>query len=72
MWLNMAANGEVCRGSLGTVIRCTCECVAGVRAGVLQRMFEQLQQEQIVRNKIEVLSLDSTSIRVHPDGTGAL
>jgi transposase len=42
------------------------------KAGVLDRVFEQLQQSQIVRIKIEAVSLDSTSIKVHPDGTGAL
>jgi transposase len=40
--------------------------------GVLDRVFEQLQSEQIVHIKIEALSLDSTSVKVHPDGTGAL
>jgi len=40
--------------------------------GVLDRVFENLQTEQIVRIKIEAFSLDSTSIKVHPDGTGAL
>jgi len=40
--------------------------------GVLDRVFEKLQQEQIVRIKIEAFCLDSTSIKVHPDGTGAL
>ena len=40
--------------------------------GVLDRVFEQLQLEQIVRIKIEAVSLDSTSVRGHPDGTGAL
>ena len=40
--------------------------------GVLDRVFEKLQQEQIVRIKLEALSLDSTSVKVHPDGTGAL
>lgn len=40
--------------------------------GVLDRVFEKLQTEQIVRIKIEALSLDSTSVKVHPDGTGAL
>jgi transposase len=40
--------------------------------GVLDRVFEQLQQAQIVRIKIEVVSLDSTTVKVHPDGTGAL
>lgn len=42
------------------------------KAGVLAKVFEALQQEQIIRVKIEAASLDSTSVRVHPDGTGAL
>src|ERR1039457_7201253 len=33
--------------------------------GVLDRVFEQLQNEQIVHIKIEALSLDSTSVKVH-------
>ena len=40
--------------------------------GVLDRVFEHLQHAQIVRIKIEAVSLDSTVIKVHPDGTGAL
>lgn len=42
------------------------------KAGVMDRVFEQLQRDQIVRIKIEAVSLDSTSVKVHPDGTGAL
>lgn len=42
------------------------------RQGVLDRVFERLQQAQIIRIKIEAVSLDSTAVRVHPDGTGAL
>ncbi len=42
------------------------------RNGVLDRVFEQLQQSQVVRIKIEAVSLDSTIVKVHPDGTGAL
>ena len=42
------------------------------KAGVLDRMFEELQRAQLVRIRIEAVSLDSTSIKVHPDGTGAL
>lgn len=38
---------------------------------VLDRAFEQLQQAQVVMIKIEAVSLDSTSVKVHPDGTGA-
>ena len=40
--------------------------------GVLDRVFEHLQREQIVRVKFEAVSLDSTIVQVHPDGTGAL
>ena len=40
--------------------------------GVLDGVFEQLQREQIVRIKIEAVKLDSTIVKVHPDGTGAL
>ena len=35
-------------------------------------MFEHLQREQIVRIKLEAVSMDSTIVKVHPDGTGAL
>ncbi len=42
------------------------------KSGVLDRVFERLQEAQIVRIKIEAVSLDSTIVRVHPDGTGAL
>jgi transposase len=40
--------------------------------GVLDRVFGQLQLEQIVRINIEAFSLDSTSVKVHLDGTGGL
>lgn len=40
--------------------------------GVLDQVFAQLQQHQLVRVKIEAVSLDSTAVKVHPDGTGAL
>ena len=42
------------------------------KSGVMDRIFEKLQLEQIVRIRIEAFSLDSTSVKVHPDGTGAL
>ena len=40
--------------------------------GVLDRVFEQLQREQIVRLQSEAVKLDSTTVQVHPDGRGAL
>lgn len=42
------------------------------KAGVLDRVFEEMQHRQLVRIKIEAVSLDSTIVKVHPDGTGAL
>ncbi len=39
-------------------------------SGVLDRVFQRLQQEQLI--DLEVLGLDSTSVKVHPDGCGAL
>jgi transposase len=42
------------------------------KSGVLDRVFQELQHAQIVRIKIETVGLDSTIVKVHPDGTGAL
>ena len=42
------------------------------KAGVLDRVFERIQRLQIARIGIETVSLDSTSVKVHPDATGAL
>ena len=39
--------------------------------GVLDRVFEHLQKEQFVRIRLEAVSMDSTIVKVHPDGTGA-
>ena len=40
--------------------------------GVLERIFTALQTEGIIQINVEIVCLDSTSIKVHPDGTGAL
>ena len=42
------------------------------KLGVLDRVFERLQHAQIVRIRIESVALDSTIVKVHPDGTGAV
>ena len=41
------------------------------KAGVLDRVFRALQEEEIIRVKVEAVSMDSTIVKVHPDGTGA-
>jgi transposase len=42
------------------------------KAGMLDRIFARLQQEQILAVRMEQVCLDNTIIKVHPDGTGAL
>jgi transposase len=42
------------------------------KSGVMDRVFARLQQEQILAIRIEYVCLDSTTIKVHPDGPGAL
>jgi len=40
--------------------------------GVMQRIFAALQAEEIIAIHVEVLAMDSTSCKVHPDAHGAL
>ena len=40
--------------------------------GVMQRIFAALQSEQIISISVEILALDSTSCKVHPDAHGSL
>ena len=39
--------------------------------GMIQIIFEALQEMNILDNRTDVLCLDSTSIKVHSDATGA-
>lgn len=41
------------------------------KAGVLDRVFQALQEEEIIQIQVEALAIDSTIVKVHPDGTGA-
>ena len=41
-------------------------------AGVLDRLFDALQKHHMIRVSVDCLGLDSTSVKVHPDGTGTL
>ena len=40
--------------------------------GVLDRVFSALQESDIINIQVDHVSLDSTAVKVHPDGTGAL
>lgn len=42
------------------------------KSGVLQRSFLRLQESGVIRIDVSIVALDSTSIKVHPDGMGAL
>lgn len=42
------------------------------KKGDLDRIFTLLQEKGMIKMKLEVIYLDSTSIRVHPHGAGAL
>jgi transposase len=42
------------------------------KGGVLKRLFEALQITGIIRIKMEAVCLDSTTVKVHPNGTGVL
>ena len=41
------------------------------KGGVLDKVFAKLQEKQIVRINIDVISMDSTSVKNHPDAAGA-
>ena len=41
------------------------------KGGVPERVFEGIQKKQPVQIKPEVMSVDGTIVKVHPDGTGA-
>ena len=72
MWPSKAANGAVCRSVSAAGNTIYTRMNRWSKNGVLDQVFEKLQSEQIVRIKIEAFALDSTSIKVHPDGTGTL
>ena len=40
-------------------------------AGVLDRLFDALQEHHMIHVSVYCLGLDSTSVKVHLDGTGA-
>lgn len=42
------------------------------KSGALERLFIALQEERLIAVRIEILALDNTSLKVHPDAHGAL
>ena len=42
------------------------------KGGVMDRIFARLQKERFMEVKIQAVSLDSTTVKAHPDAAGAL
>lgn len=42
------------------------------KQGVLETVFAALQEHDVINIQVDHVSLDSTAVKVHPDGTGAL
>jgi len=42
------------------------------KKGVLDHVFSVLQEADVINIQVDQVSLDSTIVKVHPDGTGAL
>ena len=42
------------------------------KKGVLDHVFSVLQEADVINDQVDQVSLDSTIVKVHPDGTGAL
>lgn len=42
------------------------------KQGVLETVFAVLQENDVINIQVDHVSLDSTAVKVHPDGTGAL
>ena len=43
-----------------------------VENGVIAKLFDELAKHNLIENAVDHISLDSTSIKVHPDAAGAL
>jgi RNA-binding protein YhbY len=42
------------------------------KSGVLEKIFKALKEEDVIKVKIESICIDTTSVKVHPDGNGVL
>ena len=62
----------VCLRGSGSGRLCTLRVRRWCRKGVLDGIPQALHDKEIIRVSMEVVSLDSTIVKVHPDDTGAL
>lgn len=68
--LSTAANGITCPSASVTSTDLHAYKPMG-ETGLLDQAFEPLQQAPIVQIELQVVSLDSISVKMHPDGTDA-
>ena len=42
------------------------------KKGIIEKLFEKMQKEQMLAIKVEFMAIDSTSVKAHPDAFGAV
>jgi hypothetical protein len=67
----MGVNGVRCQKTFGNLHTIYVKFNRWSKNGTIQRIFEELQKQKIIDIQSEVLSLDITSVKVHPDAVGA-
>ena len=68
----MAANGGACLRSSGEGPLCAHRVRRWCRKGVLDEILQALHDMGVIGVSMEVVSLDSTIVKVHLDGTAAV
>jgi hypothetical protein len=66
-----AANGGRFRRNTVTGIQYNYRISCHAKNSMIDMVFAKLQEKQIFRIRIEVLSMDSTGVKIHPDAVGA-
>ena len=69
---NRAANGAGYRRNSAIGHTSYTPANRSAKQGVLDDVFAALQENDIINSQGDHVSLDSTAVKVHPDGTGAL
>jgi len=69
---NTAANGAGCRKKFGNWHTIYTRANRWSKNGVLDHVFAAMHENDVINIQVDHVSLDSTAVKVHPDGTGAL
>jgi hypothetical protein len=71
LWPRTAANGGRCRRASAIGTQSTHGCAGGRRRACWSACSRPCKEHRLIRIRVECVGLDSTSVKVHPDGTGA-